>query len=91
MRCAYLAQDRADISEGRRNAETKKRSHDAVETCGKVLKKVCQGKHNSAPHVAEKAKEHQVDTEAETEVEEQKVAELNKRFLEERQQKVNEV
>ena len=37
MRCAYLAQDRADISEGRRNAETKKRSQDAVETCGKVL------------------------------------------------------
>ena len=43
MRCAYLAQNRVDISEaimcGTRNAETKNRSHDAIETCGEVLKR----------------------------------------------------
>ena len=40
MRCAYLAQDRADISEAiKRNVETKNWSHDTIETCGKVLKK----------------------------------------------------
>ena len=37
--------------------------------------------------VAEKAREHQVEIEAETEIEEQKAAELNKRFREEQQHK----
>ena len=41
MRCAYLAQDRADISESikclaRGMSKTKNRLHDAVETCGEV-------------------------------------------------------
>ena len=55
MRCAYLAQDHVDISEtikwsGTSNVETKNWSHDAVETCGEVLKKSAKEGTAVPPH-----------------------------------------
>ena len=55
MRCAYLAQDRADISEAikclARGMSKPRTGHMMqLKRVAKVLKKECQGRHISTPH-----------------------------------------